>query len=145
MCEAGNERENETMFAVIKTGGKQYHVAEDQTLKIEKIEGEPGQIVQLADVLMVGGDKPEIGLPSVEGASIAVEIVAQGRERKVIAFKKRRRKNSRRRRGHRQAYTLVRVSEILTGGASPTKGPKPKPERKAKPEAKPEAEAEDAA
>jgi len=134
------------MFAVIKTGGKQYRVAEDQTLKIEKIEGEPGQIVQLADVLMLGGDNPVIGAPAVEGATIAVEIVAQARSPKVIAFKKRRRKNSRRRRGHRQAYTLVRVSEILTGGASPTKGPKPKPERKAKPEAKPEAEAsEDAA
>ena len=126
------------MFAVIKTGGKQYRVAEDQTLKIEKIEGEPGQIVQLGNVLMLGGDKPEIGYPPSQGASIAVEIVEQGRGAKVIAFKKRRRKNSRRRRGHRQAFTLVRVSEILTGGAPrqqprPTqaeaRSPRPKPGR----------------
>ena len=120
------------MFAVIKTGGKQYRIAEDETLKIEKIEGEPGQIVQLGDVLMIGGDKPEIGAPAASGASIAVEIVEQGRGDKVIAFKKRRRKNSRRRRGHRQAFTLVRVSEILTGGAKPSKGAKPKAERKPK-------------
>jgi len=123
----------ETMFAVIKTGGKQYRVAEDELLKIEKIEGERGQIVQLGEVLVLGGDSPTVGNPAIEGASIAVEIVEQGRGEKVIAFKKRRRKNSRRRRGHRQAYTLIRVSEILTGGAKPTKGPKPKPVRKARP------------
>jgi large subunit ribosomal protein L21 len=123
----------ETMFAVIKTGGKQYRVAEDELLKIEKIEGERGQIVQLGEVLVLGGDSPTVGNPAIAGASIAVEIVEQGRGEKVIAFKKRRRKNSRRRRGHRQAYTLIRVSEILTDGAKPTKGPKPKPVRKARP------------
>jgi large subunit ribosomal protein L21 len=121
------------MFAVIKTGGKQYRVAEDELLQIEKIEGEPGKIVQLGNVLMIGGDQPQFGTPAIEGATIAVEVVKQGRSPKVIAFKKRRRKNSRRRRGHRQAFTLVRVSEILTGGAKPSKGPKPKPVRKAKP------------
>jgi large subunit ribosomal protein L21 len=128
------------MFAVIKTGGLQYSVAEDQVVRIGRIAGEPGQIVQIGDVLMLGGDKPEVGAPLVSGASVAVEIVEQSRGPKVIAFKKRRRKNSRRKRGHRQDYTVVRISEILAGGAKPTKGPKPKPERKAPP-AKP---AEDA-
>ena len=121
------------MFAVIKAGGKQYRVAEDQLLKVEGIEGEPGTIVQIGDVIMLGGDKPEIGSPTVAGASVAAEIVKHGRGPKVIAFKKRRRKNSRRKRGHRQDYVLIRVSEILTGGAKPSKGPKPKPEPKAKP------------
>jgi large subunit ribosomal protein L21 len=121
------------MFAVIKTGGLQYSVAEDQVVRIGRIEGEPGQIVQIGEVLMLGGDKPEVGAPLVSGASVAVEIVEQSRGPKVIAFKKRRRKNSRRKRGHRQDYTVVRVSEILTGGAKPTKGPKPKPAPKAKP------------
>jgi large subunit ribosomal protein L21 len=118
------------MFAVIKTGGLQYSVAEDQKVRIGRIEGEPGQIVQIGNVLMLGGDKPELGAPMVSGASVAVEIIEQSRGAKVIAFKKRRRKNSRRKRGHRQEYTVVRISEILIGGASPTKGPKPKPERK---------------
>ena len=121
------------MFAVIKTGGKQYRVAEDQKLQIEKIEGEPGDIVQIGEVLMLGGDQPEVGSPMISGASVAVEVVAQSRGPKVIAFKKRRRKNSRRKRGHRQEFTLIRISEILTGGAKPSKGPKPKPEKKPKP------------
>jgi large subunit ribosomal protein L21 len=120
------------MFAVIKAGGKQYRVAEDQMLQIEKIKGEPGEIVQLGEVIMLGGDQPEIGSPMVSGASVAVEVVSQGRGPKIIAFKKRRRKNSRRKRGHRQEFTLIRISEILTGGAKPSKGPKPKPERKVK-------------
>jgi large subunit ribosomal protein L21 len=123
------------MFAVIKTGGKQYRVAEDQLLQIEKIKGEPGEIVQLGDVIMLGGEQPEFGSPMVAGASVAAEVVSQGRGPKIIAFKKRRRKNSRRKRGHRQEFTLIRISEILTGGAKPTKGPKPKPERKPKPAA----------
>ncbi len=121
------------MFAVIKTGGLQYSVAEDQVVRIGRIEGEPGQIVQLGEVLMLGGDKPQLGTPSVSGASVAVEIVEQSRGAKVIAFKKRRRKNSRRKRGHRQDYTVVRISEILTGGAAPTKAAKGKPERKPQP------------
>jgi large subunit ribosomal protein L21 len=119
------------MFAVIKTGGKQYRVAEDQMLQIDKIKGEPGEIVQLGEVIMLGGDQPEIGSPMVSGASVAVEVVSQGRGPKIIAFKKRRRKNSRRKRGHRQEFTLIRISEILTGGAKPSRGPKPKPEPKA--------------
>ena len=121
------------MFAVIKAGGKQYRVIEDQVLKVEGVKGEPGTIVQLGDVIMLGGDTPEIGAPMVSGASVACEILDHVRGAKVIAFKKRRRKNSRRKRGHRQDFVLIRISEILTGGAKPTKGPKPKPEAKAKP------------
>jgi large subunit ribosomal protein L21 len=121
------------MFAVIKAGGKQYKVAEDQVLKVEGVKGEPGTIVQLGDVIMLGGDTPQLGSPMVAGASVAAEIIEHGRGPKVIAFKKRRRKNSRRKRGHRQDFVLIRISEILTEGAKPTKGPKPKPEPKAKP------------
>jgi large subunit ribosomal protein L21 len=120
------------MFAVIKAGGKQYRVAEDQVLKVEGIKGEPGTIVQIGDVIMLGGDTPQIGSPMVAGASVAAEILDHVRGGKVIAFKKRRRKNSRRKRGHRQDFVLIRISEILTEGAKPTKGPKPKPEAKAK-------------
>jgi len=121
------------MFAVIKTGGKQYRVAEDQIIKIERIKAELGEIIQLSDVLMLGGEKLEVGAPMVAGASVAGEVIEQGRNAKVIAFKKRRRKNSRRKRGHRQEFTMLRITEILTQGAKPTKGPKPKPEAKAKP------------
>ena len=109
------------MFAVIKTGGKQYRVAADDVLKIEKIEGEPGEIIQLGDVLVVGGDNVTLGAPTVAGATVAAEVLEQGRGPKVIAFKKRRRKNSRRKRGHRQEFTLLRITEILTDGAKPTK------------------------
>ena len=130
------------MFAVIKTGGKQYRVAEDQMLEIEKIQGEPGQIVQLGDVLMLGGDQPKFGAPTISGASVAAEVLSQGRGPKIIAFKKRRRKNSRRKRGHRQEFTLIRITEILTDGAKPTKAARPKHERKPKPEAAAGGEAE---
>ena len=109
------------MFAVIKAGGKQYRVAEDQVLKVEGVKGEPGTIVQLGDVIMLGGDTPQLGSPMVAGASVAAEIISHGRGPKVIAFKKRRRKNSRRKRGHRQEFTLLRITEILTDGATPTK------------------------
>ena len=109
------------MFAVIKTGGKQYRVVADDTLKVEKIDGAPGDIIQFGEVLVVGGDSVTLGLPTVEGATVAAEVLSQSRGPKVIAFKKRRRKNSRRKRGHRQEYTLVRITEILTGGAKPSK------------------------
>ena len=127
------------MFAVIKAGGKQYRVAEDQVLKVEGIKGEPGTIVQIGDVIMLGGDSPQIGSPMIEGASVAAEILDHVRGGKVIAFKKRRRKNSRRKRGHRQDFTLVRISEILTDGAAPSKKAKGKPAPKPKAE-KPEGE-----
>jgi len=105
------------MFAVIKAGGKQYRVIEDQVLKVEGVQGEPGTIVQLGDVIMLGGDTPQIGSPMVSGASVAAEILDHVRGSKVIAFKKRRRKNSKRTRGHRQWLTMVKITDILTGGA----------------------------
>jgi large subunit ribosomal protein L21 len=131
------------MFAVIKTGGKQYRVAEDQMLQIEKIEGAPGTIVQLGNVLMLSGDQTQVGSPIIEGASVAAEVISQGRGPKIIAFKKRRRKNSRRKRGHRQEFTLIRITEILTDGAKPTKPPRPKPEPKAAPQAEAAGDAEE--
>jgi large subunit ribosomal protein L21 len=127
------------MFAVIKTGGKQYRVAAGDTLEIEKIAGEPGEIVQFGEVLVLGGDNPTVGAPTISGASVAAEVLKQARGPKVIAFKKRRRKNSRRKRGHRQEFTLVGITEILTDGAKPTKKAWPRPERKAKPAATAEA------
>jgi large subunit ribosomal protein L21 len=131
------------MFAVIKAGGKQYKVAENQVLKVEGLAGEPGAIVQIGDVVMLGGDPPQLGSPLISGASVAAEIIERGRGPKVIAFKKRRRKNSRRKRGHRQDFVLIRISEILTEGAKPTKGPNPKPETKAKAPEAPAAESEE--
>jgi len=130
------------MFAVIKTGGKQYRVAAEDVLKIDRIAGEVGEIVQLGEVLACGeGEKISIGAPLVDGASVAVEVVEQGRGPKVIAFKKRRRQNSRRTRGHRQLLTTVRISEILLDGAKPSKkaAAKAAPKKKAKEEAPAEA------
>ncbi|MHC5233959.1 50S ribosomal protein L21 [Brucella sp. LJL56] len=106
------------MFAVIKTGGKQYRVAANDLIKVEKVAGEAGDIVEFAEVLMVGST---IGAPVVAGALVTAEVVEQGRARKVIAFKKRRRQNSKRTRGHRQELTTIRISEILTDGAKPSK------------------------
>jgi large subunit ribosomal protein L21 len=108
------------MFAVIKTGGKQYRVAADDVLKVEKVAGNLGDIVEFGEVLVLGGDTPTLGTPTIAGALVAGEVLEQGRGPKVIAFKKRRRKNSRRKRGHRQEFTLVRITEILTDGAAPT-------------------------
>jgi large subunit ribosomal protein L21 len=108
------------MFAVIKTGGKQYRVAAEDKLKIDKIEGELGSIVRFGEVLLLGGDNVALGTPTVAGASVAAEVLEQGRHPTVIAFKKRRRKNSRRKRGQRQEFTLVRITEILTEGREPS-------------------------
>jgi large subunit ribosomal protein L21 len=117
------------MFAVIKTGGKQYRVAADDVISVAKVAGAQGEIVQLGEVILLGGDTPQFGNPTVSGASVAAEVVEQGRGPKVIAFKKRRRQNSRRKRGHRQEFTLLRITEILTDGAKPSK---PARERKPK-------------
>ena len=122
------------MFAVIRTGGKQYRVVAEDVLKVDKVAGNPGEIIQFGEVLVVGGDNVTLGAPTVAGASVAAEVLDQARGAKVIAFKKRRRKNSRRKRGHRQDFTLVRITEILTDGKQPTKTARPKPERKPKPE-----------
>jgi large subunit ribosomal protein L21 len=109
------------MFAVFKTGGKQYRVAADDKLKVDKIKGDPGEIVEFAEVLLVSGDTVSLGSPTVGGATVAAEVVEQGRGPKIIAFKKRRRKNSRRKRGFRQEFTLLRITEILTEGKKPSK------------------------
>lgn len=117
------------MFAVIKTGGKQYRVTADDVLKLEKLSGEAGDVIEFTEVLMVGeGADATIGKPTVDGAIVTAEVVDQGRGRKIIAFKKRRRQNSRRTIGHRQHFTTVKIAEILTGGAKPSKkaaAPKP--------------------
>jgi large subunit ribosomal protein L21 len=133
------------MFAVIKTGGKQYTVAADDLLKVEKLAGDAGDMVEFTEVLMVGeGADATIGKPFVDGALVTAEVVEQGRARKVIAFKKRRRQNSKRTRGHRQHETTIRIAEILTGGAKPKKAaPKKAAEKKA--DAAPKAKAEPAA
>jgi large subunit ribosomal protein L21 len=146
------------MFAVIKTGGKQYTVAAEDQLKVERLAGEAGDMIEINEVLMVGNT---IGTPRVDGAMVTAEIVEQGRARKVIAFKKRRRQNSRRTIGHRQHYTLLQISEILTDGKKPskkatgavkaTKAPKVKPAKEeaaakpAKKAAAPKAEKAEAA
>jgi large subunit ribosomal protein L21 len=124
------------MFAVIKTGGKQYRVAADDVLKIEKVAGDVGDIVEIGNVLAHGeGDKVTLGSPFVDGAMVTAEVVEQGRGPKLIAFKKRRRQNSRRKRGHRQLLTTVRISEILLDGAKPSKKAAAKPAAEKKTEA----------
>ena len=114
------------MFAVFKTGGKQYRVVAEDVLKVDKVKGEPGEIVEFGEVLVLGGDGVTLGAPTVAGAAVAAEVLEQARGPKIIAFKKRRRKNSRRKRGHRQEFTLVRITEILTDGNKPSKTAQPK-------------------
>ena len=129
------------MFAVIKTGGKQYRVVAEDILEVAKVDGKPGDVVEFGEVLVVGGDTPTLGAPTVAGALVAGEVLEQGRGPKVIAFKKRRRKNSRRKRGHRQEYTLVRITEMLTDGKKPSQTPHPRAKRPKKPKAEPATEA----
>ena len=117
------------MFAVFKTGGKQYRVAAEDVLKIDKVKGEPGEIVEFGEVLVVGGEAVTLGAPTIAGAMVAAEVIEQARGPKIIAFKKRRRKNSRRKIGHRQEFTLLRITEILTDGNKPTKQAQPRPKR----------------
>ena len=100
------------MFAVIRTGGKQYKVAKDDVLTIEKVAGEVGATLKLGEVLLLGGESLKTGAPLVQGASVAAEIVAQGKGEKVIAFKKKRRKNTHRKRGHRQPFTKIKITGI---------------------------------
>jgi large subunit ribosomal protein L21 len=122
------------MFAVIKTGGKQYRVAANDLIKVEKLAGNAGDIIEFGEVLAFGeGENATFGAPFVEGATVKAEVVEQGRAKTVIAFKKRRRQNSRRKR-HRQHETTIRIAEILTGGAKPAK------KAAAKKEAAPETE-----
>ena len=122
------------MFAVIRTGGKQYRVAPDQIIKVEKLEGEAGQTITLTDVLAVGGDAgTTFGTPVVANASVSATVIAQDRLDKVIIFKKRRRQNSRRKNGHRQHVTVLRIAGItadeirepLESGPAAAEAPQP--------------------
>jgi len=133
------------MFAVIKSGGKQYKVAPNDILRVEKLDAAPGEIITLDSVLMVGaGDDLNVGTPLVAGAAVAAEVIEQARAPKIIVFKKERRKNHRRRKGHRQQLTVLRVTEILTDGQAPSKPAKATPAKDVAKDAEP-APAADAA
>jgi large subunit ribosomal protein L21 len=128
------------MYAVIRTGGKQYRVAPDDILEIEKIEAAEGEVIELPEVLIIGkdGGEPQVGTPVIDGARVAAEVLEQGRGEKIIVFKKKRRKNYRRKRGHRQHLTTIRVLEVLEAGQKAKKKPGEGTGKKAK--AKPKEE-----
>lgn len=106
------------MYAVVRTGGKQYRVAKDEVIAVEKLAAEAGSSVDLGEVLMIGDDRSTtVGDPLVKGASVSAEVVAQTRGDKIIVFKKKRRKNHRRKKGHRQHVTLLRVTDINVSSA----------------------------
>ena len=127
------------MYAVIKTSGKQYKVAKDQIVVVEKLAGEAGATVAFEEVLLLGGgEATTVGAPLVAGATVTAEIVEQGRGPKIIVFKKKRRKSHRRRNGHRQHQTVLRITDILTGGKKPTMAAEPKAKAAPKVESKPE-------
>src|SRR5262249_12444904 len=110
------------MFAVIRTGGKQYRVAPNDVIKVERLPGAAGEVIELGEVLMPGdGDKVTAGAPLVGGAGVGAPVTAQGRGDKVLIFKKTRRHNYRRKNGHRQDLTVLRITEILTDGQKPSK------------------------
>lgn len=123
------------MFAVLKTGGKQYRVAANQILTVEKLAAEAGETVEFSEILMLGGDDLAVGAPFVAGATVKAEVLEQFRGEKVISFKKRRRKHSsQRKRGHRQYLTRVRITDILAGGETAAKAESRAPvERAAEP------------
>ncbi|MEE2787811.1 MAG: 50S ribosomal protein L21 [Myxococcota bacterium] len=101
------------MYAIVKTGGKQYRVSAGQTVRVEKIDGTVGDSIELSDVLLVGGgEETVVGQPRVDGASVAAEIVEQGRAKKIIVFKKKRRKGYHKKQGHRQSFTSLKITEI---------------------------------
>jgi large subunit ribosomal protein L21 len=116
------------MYAIIKTGGKQYRVAPDDTFEVERLPGNAGDTIELGEVLMIAGETGiEVGAPLVAGASVTAELVAQTRGDKIIIFKKRRRKHYRRRQGHRQDLTLLKVTAINAAGKKPAKKAATKP------------------
>jgi len=126
------------MFAVIRTGGKQYRVAKDDKIVVEKLAGEPGAMIELSDVLMIGGDGKEatVGAPVIDKASVFAEVVEQSRADKILVFKKKRRKNYRRTRGHRQQQTVLRIVDVSPTGAKPkAAAAKAKPKTDYKPKA----------
>ncbi len=135
------------MFAVIRTGGKQYRVAKDDKIVVEKLLGEPGAMIELSDVLMIGGDgkAPTVGTPVIDKAAVFAEVLEQSRADKIIVFKKNRRKGYRRTRGHRQEQTVLRIVDVSATGAKPKAGAAKaasKKEDKPKPEVKPVAKEE---
>lgn len=133
------------MFAVIKTGGKQYRVAAGDEIRVEKLEGATGDTLDMGDVLMLGGDKGvTVGTPTVEGAQVIGELLDTNRDRKIIVFKKRRRQNYRRTKGHRQWGSTVRIAEIVAPGEkakTKLKTTTAAPEVKSAPKAEPKAKA----
>src|SRR5580692_2476831 len=137
----GSNTRTKKMFAVFKTGGKQYRVAAEDVLKVARLKGELGEIVEFGEVLVVGGDSVTLGAPMVAGATVAAEVLDHARGPKIIAFKKRRRKNSRRKRGFREEFTLIRITEILTDGKKANKEVQPRPKRAPAPAAEAGAEA----
>jgi len=107
------------MFAVIRTGGKQYKVAKDDVIAVEKLAAEPGAVIELAEVLMIGeGAQVATGAPILDGASVSATVMEQTRADKIIVFKKKRRHNYRRKKGHRQHQTMLRITEIRGAGGS---------------------------
>jgi large subunit ribosomal protein L21 len=120
------------MFAVIKAGGKQYRVAAEDVIRIDRVEAEPGKVIEFGEVLLLGGDSPQVGVPTVSGAMVAGVVLQHTRGDKVIAFKKRRRKNSRRKRGFRHDFSVIRITEILLNGAKPSAEPPARPKREPK-------------
>ena len=127
------------MFAVIKSGGKQYKVAKNDVIRVEKLDAEAGASIDLNKVLMVGDDKSQtVGVPLVDGASVSATVLEQMRDRKIIIFKKKRRQNYRRKNGHRQHLTVLRIDDILAAGK---KKATPKKKAEAAPEPAPAAEA----
>jgi large subunit ribosomal protein L21 len=133
------------MFAVIKTGGKQYKVAKDDKVTVEKLAGEPGTVVELSEVLMIGeeGKAPTVGAPLVEKAAVFAEVLGQGKADKVLIFKKKRRQNYRRTKGHRQEQTLLKILEVSPTGTKPkAASAKAAPKKEAAP--KTEAKSDDA-
>ena len=128
------------MFAVIKSGGKQYKVAKNDVIRVEKLDAEAGASIDLSEVLMVGDDKSQtMGVPLVDGASVSATVLEQMRDRKIIIFKKKRRQNYRRKNGHRQHLTVLRIDDIQAAGK---KKPAPKKKTAAAPEAALATEAE---
>jgi large subunit ribosomal protein L21 len=135
------------MFAVIRTGGKQYRVAPNDIIEVEKIAGQPGDIIELAEVLLLGGDGgPKTGSPTISGALVAAEVIEQKRGEKIVVFKKKRRSTYRRKNGHRQELTALRITEILTDGKKPsTAAPKAEAKKADKPAPKAKTDSKSAA
>ncbi len=131
------------MFAVIRNGGKQYRVAKDDKIVVEKLLGEPGAMIELSDVLMIGGGgkAPTVGTPVIDKAAVFAEVLEQSRADKIIVFKKNRRKGYRRTRGHRQQQTVLRIVDVSPTGTKPKAGAvkKEAPKKEAKSEPKKDA------